>query len=182
MNEKQIAKCLKYSENPKALSEILKTVEITAEFVGVQKYFDDDTDKRAVYNITLKKGSRGITFTFGASLMDSVSMFPKSYDQKMVAKTLCPPFGRLTIYDLEKHYNPFNIKKAEKAFYENLPYSILSCVSSEYHCSKSFSDFCWDYGYDEDSRKAYKAWERCLEQSGKLEKLFTPEEIETLPS
>lgn len=34
------------------------------------------------------------------------------------------------------------------------PYSVLASISGDIHCPDSFADFCAEYGYDEDSRKA----------------------------
>lgn len=44
----------------------------------------------------------------------------------------------------------------------------------------SFPDFCREYGYDADSRRAFSTWEACKENAKKLLRLYTPEEIETL--
>ena len=60
-------------------------------------------------------------------------------------------------------------------------YSVLACVGSDYYCPDDFEDFCGDYGYDEDSRKAEKLHKRCLKQSDKLKEIFTEEEAQNLP-
>lgn len=60
-------------------------------------------------------------------------------------------------------------------------YSILSCISGDIHCPESFEDFCSEYGYDEDSRKAYAMWERCAEFGRTLRGFFRDgEEMEAL--
>lgn len=46
--------------------------------------------------------------------------------------------------------------------------------------SMSFEDFCGDYGYDTDSRKAFATWEACGVNAGKLGKLFSADEIAEL--
>ena len=43
-----------------------------------------------------------------------------------------------------------------------------------------FKHFCSSFGYDEDSRKAYKIWEACKANGEKLEKLFSADEIADL--
>jgi hypothetical protein len=44
----------------------------------------------------------------------------------------------------------------------------------------SFENFCGDYGYDIDSRKAYKTYKAVLKEWKNVERLFTPEQIELL--
>ena len=44
----------------------------------------------------------------------------------------------------------------------------------------SFEDFCGDYGYDVDSRKAYKTYKAVMKEWKNIELLFTPEQIEQL--
>ena len=46
--------------------------------------------------------------------------------------------------------------------------------------SLSFEDFCSDFGYDTDSRRAYATWEACGVNAGKLRVLFAPDEIAEL--
>ena len=43
-----------------------------------------------------------------------------------------------------------------------------------------FETFCGDYGYDIDSRKAYKTYKAVLKEWKNVERLFTPEQIEQL--
>jgi hypothetical protein len=45
---------------------------------------------------------------------------------------------------------------------------------------ETFKDFCACFGYDEDSRKAYKIWEACKANGEKLARLFSPDEIAEL--
>lgn len=60
-------------------------------------------------------------------------------------------------------------------------YDILASVSSDYNCPDNFDDFCSEFGYDTDSRKAEQTFKRCLEQSKKLRTVFTSEEAEAMP-
>lgn len=57
-------------------------------------------------------------------------------------------------------------------------YSVLSCCSSDLNCPETFEDFCAEYGYDQDSRKAETTFKACLKQSERLHRLFDGEEIE----
>ena len=57
---------------------------------------------------------------------------------------------------------------------------IYALLSDSYAGSISFEDFCSEFGYDTDSRRAYTTWERCGVNARKLRVLFTPEEIADL--
>jgi hypothetical protein len=59
-------------------------------------------------------------------------------------------------------------------------YSVLACIGSDAHTPDTFEDFCSEYGYEEDSRSAFKSWQTALEFTRKLRAFFTPEEIEAL--
>lgn len=51
----------------------------------------------------------------------------------------------------------------------------LSCFLSDGTCYSScidFADFCANFGYDEDSRKAWKVWQACKRSHEKAVKLF----------
>jgi hypothetical protein len=60
------------------------------------------------------------------------------------------------------------------------PYSVLACVSTEIDCPETFSEFCSEYGYDTDSKKAEALFHRCNEFAWKLRRFFTDEEKEEL--
>ena len=45
---------------------------------------------------------------------------------------------------------------------------------------KTFEEFCSDYGYDEDSRKAYALWEECGRVMVRVQALFSPDEIDAM--
>lgn len=58
------------------------------------------------------------------------------------------------------------------------PYDILACIE-KYEIS-GFDDFCDNYGYDIDSRKAYKTYKTVLKEWKNIELLFTSEQLEEL--
>lgn len=65
-------------------------------------------------------------------------------------------------------------KPIEPMLSEVLYSLILDCTE------ESFDYFCSEFGYDNDSIKAYKTYESCLENTKKLKTLFTYSEIEAL--
>jgi hypothetical protein len=53
---------------------------------------------------------------------------------------------------------------------------VLPCLLSDYSVvDESFEDFCANFGYDEDSRKAEKIYKQCVKNGKKLERLFGPD-------
>lgn len=47
-------------------------------------------------------------------------------------------------------------------------------------CGQSFDDWCADYGYDSDSRRALQTYLACQENAAKLDKVFSRADIENL--
>lgn len=60
------------------------------------------------------------------------------------------------------------------------PYDVLACIASDVHCPDTFEDFCAEYGYDEDSRKAEQTFRRASTFARKLRAFFTDAEQEEL--
>lgn len=58
------------------------------------------------------------------------------------------------------------------------PYDVLACLQK--YDVGSFNDFCNEFGYDQDSRKAYKTYKAVLKEWKNIELLFTPEQLELL--
>lgn len=58
------------------------------------------------------------------------------------------------------------------------PYDVLACLT-KYEVG-SFENFCSDYGYDIDSRKAYKIYKAVMKEWKNIELLFSPEQLELL--
>jgi len=85
------------------------------------------------------------------------------------------PFG-LSVNDTEK------IMAGTFEEWETL-YNVLSCCGSDFFIPETFKDFCYEFGYDEDSRReAQRTFRACRIQSAKLHKIFTDEEIQAFPS
>lgn len=59
-------------------------------------------------------------------------------------------------------------------------YSVLACISGDVNCPDNFQEFCDEYGYDSDSRKAEKQFKLCDQAAKKLRRFFTKDEIEAL--
>jgi len=63
---------------------------------------------------------------------------------------------------------------------DNLPtaYDVITCLQK--YEIESFENFCLDFGYDQDSRKAYKVYMACCNEYDKVSKFFSCDEIELL--
>lgn len=79
--------------------------------------------------------------------------------------------------------------EAVRGLFEDAKLSLQTVIHSLLSDSRagemSFTDFCSDFGYDTDSRKALAVWEACVETNGKFRALVGREmfdELETLLS
>lgn len=66
-----LSECLEYSENKEKLNKLLSELYIYAKSKGIKKHFVNDTDKRQVYEIVIKRNNQEITFNFGCSVNDT---------------------------------------------------------------------------------------------------------------
>lgn len=57
-------------------------------------------------------------------------------------------------------------------------YDVLACLTK--YDPESFEDFCGNYGYDNDSRKAYKTYKAVVKEWENMQRLFNSEELELL--
>jgi len=68
---------------------------------------------------------------------------------------------------------------AHKGLPENadIMYSLIMGISSSDEC---FEDWCSNYGYDTDSRKAFKIYQAVIEAAANMRRLFSDKKIEEL--
>ena len=158
MDEANKNLCLKYSDKPATLMLLLAKLDISVKFTGVKSYFDDKKE-RLTGQFKIKRDNREIIFDFGFSLNDTKT-FNSAYKDK-------------------------------QEFFDGLLYSCLCSCKSDYYASNDFEEFCSEFGYNSDSIKDKKLWEKCLigltflyikKQFNKLQKIFSDNEIECLPS
>jgi hypothetical protein len=80
-------------------------------------------------------------------------------------------------------------RRGDKNKYADLMYEptfptvreVLSCLASDVTAGEvSFEDFCADFGYDTDSRRAYKTWESCRDTGVALTRLYGRTNLQTL--
>jgi hypothetical protein len=129
-------------------------LQMTAIYTGHRARFGKHIT--AVYHVTLTRNHRSYSFDFSTSINDSwqhfkkptkiLSGFPLSIDiDKFFDSDVCR---------LEKfQHKVFVVRRAQK-----VPrlYDILAGITKS--DPGTFSDFCGDFGYDEDSRKAFETY------------------------
>lgn len=150
--------------------------EFKAEFLENAKYFDDDKETRDIYKITLKRGNRKYSFKFGQSIMNS-QYYQDTIPGRTYTLTGCCRTGNYSINDISKYINGGQKLKLVKGT-PPTPYDVLSCL--EKYPVYDFEDFCSNYGYDTDSRKAYKTYKAVKRESENVHILFNEEELELL--
>lgn len=81
VNEQGISKCLEYTEEKDRFKELVSSLKVSISLERTGQYFDDDTEVRHIYRITITRAGKRISFLFG----DSVSNYlngetPDLYD------------------------------------------------------------------------------------------------------
>ncbi len=181
ISEESLEKACSYSEKPEYLRTLFgninlspKSLEIEYISTGIRKYFDDDKKSRQCLEIKISRNGKEISFPFGMSIYNT--------------ETISLRFQRYKYHEMKFfNYEDFSemhsrIQKDYKEILSSMLYSILCCVRSEFFIPPIFEDFCSDFGYDPDSRKAFSAWQNCLKISQKFQSVFTAKEIEFFPS
>lgn len=150
--------------------------EFSVKFLRNGKHFNDDKESRDIYEITLKRGNRKYAFEFGQSIMNSQyyqdSIKGRTYTLNGGCRT-----GNYSINDIKKYQSGGNklvLVKGE----EPKVYDVLACLQK--HDVGAFEDFCSEFGYDTDSKRAEKTYKAVCDEWLNICKLFTDAEIEQL--
>lgn len=181
--------------------EVTKT-DIQIEYHDYDYHFEGDKDKRDIYNVILKRGNRQYAFKFGQSLADSGYFLKRKHDDKDNERQVVEGDRYFFITD-ERHGKWDGIKvvncnkwicrtKAGRDHwlycgfgrswecYKKVPseYSILACLVP--HNPGTFEEFCWHYGYSDDSIAALKVYNRVVDEFKSLCTLYTDAELSML--
>jgi len=149
------------------------TIEIS--FLKSGKHFDDDKEDRDIYSITITRGSRKYTFNFGNSTASS--------GKYVGHKHMCTNrWGKYKFTEQEyKKMNRFETApsqadvKKNPNFKEPSEYDILACLTK--YDPGTLDNFCSEYGYEADSKKADKTYHAVRDEYVALCSLFNDEEL-----
>lgn len=177
MNTRNFKEYVKTSNYNMQAEEFLRLTnsEIKKEYIGNDKHFDDDEAPRDIWGVTIVRGIRSYSFKFGQSIASS-----KRYRDK-ATKTEFDLLGR-------KISGPLSTKKVTQEFLQDEctlingdepdDYSILTCLQN--YDVGAFEDFCAEFGYNTDSRKAEKIYHQVQNEYLNVTRLYSDEEIELL--
>lgn len=170
----------KYSEAAELVAKEFG-IKMTAEFVANKKHFDDDEEDRDVYSITLCVGSRSYKFKFGQSLNDSgfyvLQGKRKTYLDRTKIKTRQDAIMHINALAGQGFVFDANIDTIHFPVVPTM-YDILTCLTK--YDPDSFENFCSEYGYDTDSRKAEKTYNAVCDEWLNVSRLFSDEQLEVL--
>ena len=156
----------KYQEQGNKFLELTETT-FNAEFLKHGKHFDDDKETRDIYKITLTRGERVFSFDFGQSINASGKYVTYPGHNKVMKKPIYG-FGNVKgrDWDINKDYSEPNA------------YDVLTCLQK--YDVGTLENFCSEFGYDEDSRKAEKIYKAVLNEYNNMKMLYSDQELEAL--
>jgi len=137
---------------------------IEAKLIGNFPYFDDDKESRDVYQITIARvDKKPWVFRFGQSIANSKGNTIEGEHPTRISS------AKKLHYENSgyKYLNPVGwIKRAKKP----TAYDILACLTK--YDPGTFEDFCDNFGYDTDSRKAEKTYFAVQKEFSECQKMF----------
>jgi len=140
-------------------SKLRITFEKTAPF------FDGEEQDRDIYSVELCRGGGAYQFQFGQSVACS-ARWRRASDWSTTKYAFGP------VRPIHGNYKP-NVDRRQPS-----AGSVLPCLQTR--SPSTFEDFCAEYGYDTDSRKAEKIWRACADQYLALSAMYSPDELEAL--
>lgn len=157
--------------------------ELKAEFKSFSKHFEEDKHKRLIFKITLKRGQRLYTFDFGASFKDAEEFF-----RGLMLKnkySFLPDWAEHFKYPARVIADEDALKTLEPMIMKNkellaLPtaYDVLTCLTKI--DPGTLEDFCSEFGYDTDSKKAERTYNAVCKEWQNIRALWTDAEIAKL--
>lgn len=154
-------------------------VTMEVKYLKTGKYFDDDKEERDIYEITISKNGRKYTFNFGQSISNSGFYYTKGRQKIAIDRRfLTKGKNELARYIRNKiDWGFINNGKSDLIHYPIAPtaYDVLAAVQK--YDIGTFEDFCSEFGYDTDSKKAEKTYNAVKEEYLNIARLFTEDEL-----
>lgn len=132
-----------------------------------------EKETRALYEVTITTPRGSYSFDFWDSIYNTKikAMDYKAYALKRYGRT----FEGLNYGEQQTVCREL---KAKKAAASPLSYNVLACLTK--YEPGTFSNFCSDFGYDEDSRTAERIYFAVQKEYNNLCRIFTAEQMEEL--
>ena len=111
--------------------------------------------------------------------MGKKKYFPDDKEERRVLEITLERAGRSISYEFGQSI--VDTGKPLERLESGLLYDILACCGSDYYIPTAFSEFCAEFGYNEDSLRDRETFINCKEQQSKLEQIFSDDEIDCLP-
>jgi len=165
-----------------ALNFLTETnTEFKAEFIEHGYHFEGDKKTRDIYKITLRRGSREYCFNFGQSLNDSEFYYTMGRQKINIdRKYLQLEKKRLLVLIRRQSPSFLNNNKSDIIHYPKAPtaYDVLTCLTK--YDPGTFVDFCNEFGYDTDSRRAERTYKAVREEYLNICALYNDAELKKM--
>lgn len=164
------------NECTKQALDFLKKAKATCtiEFGGCIMNRDWEEKKhRNFYNVTISSPRGSMSFVFWDSIHNTE--ISKMTHSEYAKKRFKCQYDYLASTDKAKARKELKEKKAAAKPTE---YDILVCLNK--HDPGNFEEFCWEFGYDEDSKTAERIYIAVIKEYKQLERIFIPEQMEEL--
>lgn len=139
----------------------------TIEYAGYMFNEDwDNQNKHDLYYVTLKNERGEYRYKYWDSIYNTETNH-MNYDDYMKKHPKVT-----STYQANKELKKLQAENKVKE------YDVLACLTA-YEVG-TFEDFCYEFGYDNDSIKAYKTYVAVCEEWNGLRKVFTYEQLEKL--
>ncbi len=153
-----------------------------AKFLKNDFHFDGDKEKRDIYEITLSRGDRKMVFNFGQSIVKSgfYAKTNRGHRADLDRALLNSPKHKQHLEASIKMFAGWGRIKGDEIHRPEAPtaYDVLACLTK--YDVGTLENFCGEFGYDLDSKKAEKTYSAVKKEFADVQRLWTDSEIELL--